>query len=398
VSARFWLALALLVGTLACGPAGQGSGDGALGPGSQAATAAALGQAPAPTGQPVPFGGAPAAGASPSPQPLTAANVAGRLVVARGDAIEVIEGGASRKVFTADLGGSLKDPIFSPDGSQIAFAYAPPRPRLPPSAPIVDQLLYSDIMAVGTDGAGPRVVAAHDVKGAVLETPSWAPDGRSIYFGYYAPHYGSPAGTPRSGGQADTLIGETIEIRRVDLATGASTAVVTKGNNPVASPDGQSLLYVGEDFAAGPSLRRVKPDGSGDAEVEPPGDFASILAPRFSPDGATIAFAGAQLPRPPSAQPKAAGPLGRLAALIAPGPAEAHGLPWEIWTVPAGGGQPKQLTIFAEDTPYPAWSADGGKLLVYAAGGLYLVEAGSGNTEALSSDGAHGGMDWRSKP
>src|SRR5262245_61636987 len=47
-----WIGLALLLGTLACGAAGQG-GDERLGPGSQAATAAALGNAPAaaPTGQ-----------------------------------------------------------------------------------------------------------------------------------------------------------------------------------------------------------------------------------------------------------------------------------------------------------------------------------------------------------
>ncbi|HEY3082440.1 MAG TPA: hypothetical protein VGM69_21345 [Chloroflexota bacterium] len=386
-----WLALATLCLMVACGAPGSPSPESGLGPGSQAATAAAIANAaasgPAPTGQAIPSGRPPPPDASPSARPITAASVVGRIVVVRSDGIDVIENGASRRVFTAGPGGSLKDPVFSPDGSQIAFAYAPPRQPVAANAPIVDQLLYSDIMGVGTDGSNQHVIVAHDVKGAVLETPAWAPDGKTLYFGYYAPQY-----------TGQTLSGETIEIRRIDLGTGATTSVVANGNSPVPSPDGQTVLYVGEDFAAGPSLRTVKPDGSGESEVLPPGDFAGILAPRFSPDGKTIAFAGAQIPRPTGPQPKAASPLGALAGILAPPPAEAHGLPWEIWTVPTAGGPPKQLTIFAEDTPYPAWSADGAKLLVYAAGGLYRIDAVTGDTEALSTDGAHGGMDWRSKP
>jgi Tol biopolymer transport system component len=391
VRARGWLALAALCLVVACGALGSPSPEADQGRASQAATAAAMANAPpprpAPTGPPLPASGPRVAQATAPSKPLTGASVAGRMVVVRENAVDVIENGSARRVFTATPGGNLKDPVFSPDGSQIAFAYMPPRPPLSPTAAIIDQLTSSDIMAVGADGSNPRVVVAHDAKGAILETPAWAPDGRGIYFGYYAPQY---------KGQA--LVGETIEIRRVELATGAMTSVVPNGNNPVPSPDGKALAYVGEDSAEGPSLRLLKLDGAGESEVVAPGEFAGLLGPRFSPDGRTIAFAGAQIPRAPTAQPKAASPLGALAGLVAPRPAEAHGLPWEIWTVPAGGGQAKQLTLFAEDTPSPAWSADGAKLLVYAAGGLYMIDAGSGNTEALSTDGSHGGMDWRSKP
>jgi dipeptidyl aminopeptidase/acylaminoacyl peptidase len=390
VTRRRLVALSALCLMAACGAAASPTPDGRVPAASQAATAAALANAgesrPAPTGPAIPPANAPLASPAQSPKPLQAAAVPGRIVVVRENQIDVVESGAARAVFTSDPGGNVKDPAFSPDGSQIAFAYAPPRPQVPPNAPITDQLFYSDLMLVGADGANPRTALVHDQPGAILETPSWTPDGSALYFSYYAPQY-----------QGQSLVGETIELRRIELATGAVSTVAQRGNAPTAAPDGKSLAYVGEDPAQGPDLRLLRLDGSGESAVVPAGEFAGVLAPRFSPDGLSIAFSGAQIPRP-VAPPKAASPLESLAALLGPRPALAHGLPWEIFTVPVGGGPAKQLTLFAEDTPYAAWSADSRQLLVYAAGGLYLIDATSGSTQALSTDGAHGGMDWRSSP
>lgn len=358
---------------------------------SQAATAAALVNAkesrPAPTGPAIPPAqNARLASGAQSPKPLQTASVPGRVAVIRENRLEVIEGGTARVVFTADAGGNVKDPAFSPDGRQIAFAYAPPRPQVAANAPITDQLFYSDLMILGVDGANVRVALAHDKPGAILETPSWSADGAALYFSYYAPEY-----------RGQSLVDETIELRRLELAGGATIAVAERGNGPHASLDGKSLTYVGEDPAQGPDLRVLRLDGSGESVVAPAGGFAGILAPRVSPDGMTIAFSGAQFPAP-LAPPKASSPIEELAALLTPRPALAHGLPWEIFTVPTAGGAAKQLTLFAEDTPYAAWSSDSRQLLVYAAGGLYLIDATSGATQALSTDGAHGGMDWRSSP
>jgi Tol biopolymer transport system component len=391
VTARRLVVLTSLCLMAACGAAASPTADGRVPAASQAATAAALVNAkesrPAATGAPIPPpSNAPLAAPAQSPKPLQAAAVPGRITVIRENRIEVIENGSARTVFTADPGGNVKDPAFSPDGAQIAFAYAPPRPQVSANAPITDQLFFSDIMVVGADGANARTVLAHDLPGAILETPSWSRDGAALFFSYYAPHY-----------QGQSLTGETIELRRLDLASGAATIVAQRGNGPSAAPDGKNLIYVGEDPAQGPDLRVLRLDGSGEMSVVPAGEFAGILAPRVSPDGSTIAFSGAQIPRP-LAPPKAAGPLEALAALVAPRPALAHGLPWEIFVVPTAGGATKQLTLFAEDTPYAAWSADGKQLLVYAAGGLYLVDADKGSTQALSTEGAHGGMDWRSSP
>jgi dipeptidyl aminopeptidase/acylaminoacyl peptidase len=374
-------------------------------PGKQAQTAVAAigsGASATPTpvrplpGQPAPILGTPVPAAASAPGAagtLAASQFDGRLAVARDDGIAIVEGGSLRQVFKAEPGGSVKDPTFSPDGKSVAFAYAPPRPRVQPGRPIVEQLLHSDIMVVEADGSNPRAVAAHDGPGAILETPAWSHDGKSIYFSYYAPTY-----------RGDELVDEKLEVRRKEIGASApATTVVKNGSNPELSRDGKWLVYVGEDVNEGQSLRVMAAGGGDDRTLVRADRFASVLAPRFAPDGVTIAFSaadasllpGAPTP-PPAAQPKALAPLDALRDLLGPASAEAHGLPWEIWTIPVSGGAPKQLTKIAEDTPYAAWSSNGSRLLVYGAGGLYMVDAGSGQAKTLSSDGAHGGMDWRS--
>jgi hypothetical protein len=85
----------------------------------------------------------------------------------------------------------------------------------------------------------------------------------------------------------------------------------------------------------------------------------------------------------------------RLAGLLAAPAALAHGLPWEIWTVPVGGGAPRQLTRLGEDMPCPSWSPDGTRLLVQREVGLYLVDAASGTTQQLGDPPGYGCADWQ---
>ena len=324
-----------------------------------------------------------AVAAPPTPTVGERAPLEGRAVVTRDVEIVVMEGGASRTVFKAPTGGSVKDPAWSPDGKQIAFAFAPPRPT--PAAgttpKIADQLLVSDIIVVDADGGNARAAVTHDAPGAILETPTWTPDGKALLFSYYAPKY-----------NGEQLVAETVEIRRRDLAAGATTTVALNGSSPSASRDGKLVVFVGEDPARGPSLKVVGADGMGERELVKPEQFAALLAPRFSPDDKQIAFSAAALAR----ADRSSGGLAVLRELLEPRAAFAHGLPWEIYTVPAAGGDARQLTQLGEDTPYSAWSADGARLLVYGGVGMYVVDARTGGTKAVSQEGAHGGMDWRS--
>jgi Tol biopolymer transport system component len=314
------------------------------------------------------------------PPSADAATVGGTIVLVRDNTIVVQQGGQLRTVFAAS-GGSVKDPVFSPDGRSVAFAHAPAPSETAAGTPAAAQPFVSDVMVVGADGSNPRVAVGHEAPGAVLEMPAWAPDGKSLYVTYYAPEFMSAASTA-----------DLVEVRRRDLATGATTTLLKGASNPGPSPDGAWLAYVGE-TRQGPSLRRVAVDGTGDAELVPTGRFLSIVAPRVSPDGATVAF-GAEVEPAPAGTPRASGPPGLLRALIEPPAALAHGYPWEIWTVPSAGGPARQLTRLDEDTPRAAWSADGARLLVRGAGGVHLVDASTGGAQPVSAEGDHGGMDW----
>lgn len=330
--------------------------------------------------------------ASGSAGTLPAALFDGQLVVARDDGIMLVAAGQRKQLFKADPGGSVKDPAFSPDGMMVAFAYAPPRPKVQPGRPIVEQLLYSDVMIVGADGSNLRAAARHDVPGSILEMPAWSPDGKAIYYSYYAPTY-----------KGNELVDELLEVRKRGLDGQVEpTSAIKNASNVQLSRDGKWMAYVNEDQNEGQSLRVMPAAGGVERTLVRADRFSSVLAPRFSPDGNTIAFSAADVApargpgTPAAAQPRALGSLDLLRVLVVPSSAEAHGLPWEIWTVPTNGGPLKQLTRLQEDAPYAQWSSNGARILVYGAGGLYMVDVATGTSRTLTSDGSHGGMDWQS--
>jgi Tol biopolymer transport system component len=335
-----------------------------------------------PVAPPAPSGPANPAAPPVAGTPVGAVSLDGRFAYVVDDGVAVTEAGRTTVVYRRAAGAGLKDPTWSPDGRSIAFAHAPAVPRPQPGAPVGEGLLSSDILAVDADGANLRTLVEHEAPGQITESPAWSPDGKAVLYGFYAPTY-----------QGNQFVSETVEVRRRELGAGQSTTVERGASNPAISRDGRAVAVVGEDPALGPSLRVLPAGGGPPRTLVPPGRFVSLLAPRFSPDGQTLAFSAAEVPGAP---PKAAGPLDRLLQLVGPATAHAHDYPWEVWTVPVAGGPPRQLTQVRQDTPYLAWSADGGRVLVYGANGLHLVDAAGGRAQLLSPEGSHGGMDWRS--
>jgi Tol biopolymer transport system component len=112
--------------------------------------------------------------------------------------------------------------------------------------------------------------------------------------------------------------------------------------------------------------------------------LGGLVAPRVSPDGATVAFSA-------PAVPEAAGTPPSLTA-------RGRGAVWEVWTVPIAGGEPRQLTRIGEALPTAAWSRDGAQVLVQGDRGRYLVEVATGATMRVSADGGRGGLGWWSEP
>ena len=74
--------------------------------------------------------------------------------------------------------------------------------------------------------------------------------------------------------------------------------------------------------------------------------------------------------------------------------AEAHGVPWEIFTIRPDGSDLRQLTHETEDTPTPGWSPSGAWIAFSGEIGLYLVDSEGRDTIRVSTSVSGGGMTW----
>jgi Tol biopolymer transport system component len=267
-------------------------------------------------------------------------------------------------------------PRWSPDGSRIAYALDTTYTGLP------NQDWGSDIALASVDGSGEEIVFRRPSSGVRVDGMAWAPDGTSLYV--------SLLETTIKDGR---FLGQTLNLERLNLSTGERRVIVPDASFPTVSPDGSRIAYVtfsSADDTGG--LWVARSDGSDRRLILPmSGKFVVITQPRFSPDGSTIAFAaatfasGAEQPTPGGARPSS------LSAL----PASAHGLPQDIWTIAADGGEPQRLTNMLEDEPSVAWSPDGRRLAVIATGGLYVIDAGGGEPRNIGPGGFLAQVDWR---
>jgi Tol biopolymer transport system component len=321
----------------------------------------------------LPAAAAPALQLPPGVPTATSRLVAGRIATVREDRLLTVEAGSTRTAFVAAASGLVADPAWSPTGATIAFSYLQ---RSVAGGSLIERLPVADLMLVEADGSSPRAAVLHDGPGVVLDGPAWSPDGSSLYHARYRPLV-----------QDEALTGETVEIRRTDLGSGASTTLARDGLAPTVSPDGRSVAFVSRQGGE-EGLRLIGTDGADERDLVAPGTFFAIHAPRYSPDGASIAFAGIRLARAGARSPL---------ALLGPSVALAHGAPWEIFTVAVGGGAARQLTQIGEDLPSVGWSADGARLLVQGELGLYLVDPASGATSFVTTEAGYGRMDWRSE-
>jgi Tol biopolymer transport system component len=190
------------------------------------------------------------------------------------------------------------------------------------------------------------------------------------------------------------FLGQTLNLERLDLATGERHVVVPDAANPSASPDGSLIAYI--TFSSGDDpggLWVARADGSDRRLIVPAtGKFVVVTQPRFSPDGSTIAFSAATFAT--SAEPQQPNGSSSSSALNAK-PISAHGLPQDIWTVPVSGGEPKRLTNILEDEPTVAWSPDGQQLAIIATGGLYVMDVNGSEPRKLGPGGTLAQIDWR---
>lgn len=225
------------------------------------------------------------------------------------------------------LAGRLSGPAFSPDGKQVAFAWAREGP--PGKGEIHVKLIGSVETLQLTSGE------------TLDEFPRWAPDGKSIFFTREQNQEGELWEVPALGGTP----------RRI-------------------APLGASPLY-------GYNLRRpfdLLPSGGFLASIRTPGRGWAIA--RISANGE----AGPKLTSPPprhSDHNPTVAPDGRSFAFVR----SEGGSPKELHVQPLGGGTAAQLVPEARVTS-AAWAPDGKGILfcgwVGSVGGIWMVAANGG--------------------
>lgn len=151
--------------------------------------------------------------------------------------------------------GCLNVPVWSPDGSKIAYLDGYFFPNQEPDA---------SLAVMNADGSG-----RHDISGgAQVSSLSWSPDATKIAY--------------------ENLDGK-IEVANAD---GSGSVELTPGRDPAWSPDGTKIAFVQYgDNSAGIFL--MNPDGTGIHELATFGPSAPPLTlegPAWSPDGTRIAF------------------------------------------------------------------------------------------------------------
>ncbi|HSG01302.1 MAG TPA: gamma-glutamyltransferase, partial [Vicinamibacterales bacterium] len=140
-----------------------------------------------------------------------------------------------------------------------------------------------------------------------------------------------------------TLVGPTL------VASRTSQSGEPNGVREAAwSPDGRRLAVSWFD-----AIWTISPDGRGRRRlVQTPGRWESERDPAWSPDGRVVAFAA------------------------------STGGAFDLWTVPAGGGAPRQLTSLAGDERWPAWTPDGRLVFSHrAADGRWALHALAADAE-----------------
>lgn len=294
-----------------------------------------------------------------------------------------------RLTFFAHEGGVATDPAWSPDGKSVAFTYQPRTPS--------EDLPRTEIRILSVDdtGAGARQVAAPGTDETLVK-PTWSADGKRLFFSV---DYLSQAALP-----PDATFEEYRRIDRLELGTGARQQWALGSQDPAVSGPGGGLFYFGDvaPKRPGDSISQElvyvadpgAPDNPTRRKILVEGHkYPEMYAPSMSPDGKWVVFSAVN--EKGFFDPDH-GFLDWL--LFKSRTAYAHDVPWELYLIPASGGEPAMLTTLNEDQPHAVW-LDSSTIAFLGANGIYRLNIDSGGKTSgevvkLREGLRHGTLAW----
>jgi Tol biopolymer transport system component len=291
-------------------------------------------------------------------------------------------GAPARQLTTLAEGISASHPTITHDGSQIAFVALVP-PPITATLPLPISRLY----ILPSEGGDLREIWAP--KTGILWLPSWSSDATALYL-----FANGTINAADDGGMS------RLEIVRIDLTTNEHTTIVTGALDPTVARNGSQIAYLKFDTdGVTMHLEVANLDGSNPRRIIDGRSFQGFYAPRFSPDMQRIyvaAIAGPQTDDQgiPLHSPTSHSPVEWLGSLLTPRTAQAHGAPWDIWSVKLDGTDLRRMTWLNEDLPMLAFSPDGSQVAVMAFNGIYLMNPDGSDIRRIDPYGDHGGLDW----
>lgn len=280
--------------------------------------------------------------------------------------------GELTSIFQAPQDAQLNAAILSPDGKQLAVAYAPP----PDSA---GNFTFSSLFLLPVDGSAPlkQIIPGVHPDDAFYN-PAWAPDGQSLY----ATHFHRGDGTK---GNPDGY-----SVDRVTL-DGKTSTIIPGAIWPMIDPSGIQMAYLTARVDSPNNVLSVAGlDGSAPTALVTSAGFTTEDYHFFSPNGKTVYFSAVSTAAASPSIPS----LTWLDRLLDVRVVSAHNLPSDWYRVGLDGSTPERLTKFQEAGLSGAFSPDGQHLALLSQTNLYLANPDGSGLEKLLGVTGFGTIQW----